>query len=349
MPAWLSRLIPTRRPPPAPRRDPVSTAPAAPDVPHARHARHALHVDLLLAGPSAIDLEFLAWLLQSPTDATAPLGAREEQALLQLDRLVADPDAHAHLLPRAAAVVPPLLARLRDPSTALPDLSQLVSRDITLVAEVIRMANSPYYRRDDAVVELGHAIQVLGIEGLRNTIARVVLKPLIDARGGELVARSAKRLWEHTDRKSQLCAAVARGNGFDAFDAYVLALAHNAAWSVTLRTLDTVDGLAPWCVSAAFAAALARRRDRLLAIIARLWQLPGSVALVAAEVGQRGLAAEASQPVLHLYAGDRLASSLCIHGGAGAAALAAELLPAAGKPAQACYRAFVQSPSTQAV
>jgi len=343
MPAWLSRLIPTRRPPPASRRDPVPTVAAAPEAPHAPYA------DLLRAGQSVIDLEFLAWLLQSPADASAPLGAREEQALLQLDRLAAAPDAHAHLLPRAAAVVPQLLARLREPSTALSDLSQLVSRDITLVAEVIRMANSPYYRRDDAVVELGHAIQVLGIEGLRHTIARVVLKPLIDARGGELVARSAKRLWEHTDRKSQLCAAVARGNGFEAFDAYVLALAHNAAWSVTLRTLDTVDGLAPWCVSAAFASALARRRDRLLAIIARQWLLPGSVAPVSAEVGQRGLAADASQPVLHLYAGDRLASSLCIHGGAGAAALAAELLPAAGKPAHACYLAFVQSPSTQAV
>lgn len=341
MSTWLSRLIPTRRPPPAPRRDPVSTAPAAPEVPR------ALHADLLLAGQSAIDLEFLAWLLQSPAAATAPLAVREQQALLQLDRLVADPDAHAHLLPRAAAVVPPLLARLRDPSTALSDLSQLVARDITLVAEVIRMANSAYYRREEAVVELGHAIQVLGIEGLRNTIARVVLKPLIDARGGELLARSAKRLWEHTDRKSQLCAAVARGNGFDAFDAYVLALAHNAAWSVTLRTLDTVDDQAPWCVGIAFAAALARRRDHLLAVIARQWQLPGSVVEVAAEVGQRGLAADASQPVLHLYAGDRLASSLCIHGGARAAA--PQLLAVAGKPAQACHLAFVQSPSTQAV
>jgi HD-like signal output (HDOD) protein len=342
MSTWLSRLIPTRRPPPAPRRDPVSTVPSEPDVPR------ALHADLLLAGQPAIDLEFLAWLLHNPADATAALGAREEQALRQLDRLVADPDAHAHLLPRATAVVPPLLARLRDPSTALSDLTQLVARDITLVAEVIRMANSSYFRRDEAVVELGHAIQVLGIEGLRNTIARVVLKPLIDARGGELVARSARRLWEHTDRKSQLCAAVARGNGFDAFDAYVLALAHSAAWSVTLRTLDTVDGQAPWCVGTAFAAALVHRRDHLLAIIARQWQLPGSAVEVAAEVGHRGLAAAASQPVLHLYAGDRLASSLCIHGGTGATALAGELLAVAGKPAQASFCALTQSPAAQA-
>jgi len=241
--------------------------------------------------------------------------------------------------------VPQLLARLRAASSSLTDLEQLVSRDITLVAEVIGMANSTYYRRGAAVVELAHAIQVLGIDGLRTTIARVVLKPLIDARGGELVARSARRLWTHTDRKAQLCAALARGEGADPLDAYVLALAHNAAWNVMLRTMDTVEGEARWRLGAAFASMLAVRRDHLLAVIATQWHLPESAARAAADVGQHGLTADASDLVLHLYAGDRLASLLCLHDSRRATALACELLAVASKPAQAGFRAFAQPPA----
>lgn len=342
MKAWLLRLIPAAPPPAAVRPDPVGAATTAPDAPA------GLHAALLADAQSGIDVEFLAWLLQSPADAQAPLGAREQQALQHLARLIADPGAHSHLLPRAAAVIPQLLARLRAAASSLSDLAQLVSRDVTLVAEVIGMANSPYYRRAEAVVELDHAIQVLGVDGMQNTIARVVLRPLIDARGGALVARSAKRLWEHTDRKAQLCAALARGNGFDPFDAYLLGLAHNAAWNAVLRTMDTVVGEQPWCLGAAFVAALGQRRDQLLSIIAKQWQLPDPLEQVGAEVGRDGLAADASEQVLHLYAGDRLASLLCACDKASASALADELLGAAGESARACFDAFAQPPAGRA-
>jgi HD-like signal output (HDOD) protein len=342
MKAWLQRFIPAAQAPAALRIDPVGAARTEPDAPG------RLHAGLLTDGQSSIDVGFLVWLLQSPAETEAPLGAREQQALQHLARLIADPGAHSHLLPRAAAVIPQLLARLRAASSSLSDLSQLVSRDVTLVAEVIGMANSPYYRRAQAVVELDHAIQVLGVDGMQNTIARVVLKPLIDARGGALVARSAKRLWEHTDRKAQLCAALARGNGFDPFDAYLLGLAHNAAWNAVLRTMDTVAGEQPWRLGAAFVAALGQRRDQLLAIIARQWQLPGPLEQVGADVGRSGLAADVSQQVLHLYAGDRLASLLCAHDRASASGLVDELLGAAGESARACFDAFAQPPAARA-
>jgi HD-like signal output (HDOD) protein len=171
-------------------------------------------------------------------------------------------------------------------------LEQPVSRDITLVAEVIGMANSSYHRR-----------------------------------------------------KAQLCAALARSDGADPLDAYVLALAHNAAWNVMLRAMDTVGGNTPWRLGTALVAALAQRRDQLLAIIATQWHLPDGTARLAADVGRHGLTADASEHVLRLYAGDRLASLLCIHDRASATALAAELLAASGKPAQICFGAFAQTPA----
>jgi HD-like signal output (HDOD) protein len=346
---WLHQLVAPFRGPAvsvaaSPRTHRLVAGPRGSVPPPATLAPPAAPVAPVVAG--GIEVAFFAWMVERSVDLHAPLGAREHQALLQLDRLVADTDAHGTLLPRAAAVVPRLLAQLRGPASSLSELSQQVSRDVTLVAEVIRMANSATYRRQSAVVELEQAIRVLGIDGLRFAIARAVLKPLMDGRGGELSTRAARRLWQHTDCKAQLAAALARSAGLDAFDGYLLALVHNAVWSAVLRTMDSVQpGAAPWCFSAGFVRELGTRRDRLFGVVARQWQLTDDLTRVAAEVAQHGLAAAGSSaPVRLLRVGDHLASLLCAHDGATATALAEPLLASLHAGVRQCYLALAQPP-----
>lgn len=340
MKSWLSRFFDAPPAPTSPLVDAVLDAALAPDQPR------LLDAVMLMDGQARIDAEFLAWVTQSPAHPLAPLGAREERALQHLDSLLADARTHATLLPRAAAMVPQLLAQLRAESGSLSDLSQHVSRDVTLVGEVIRMANSPYFRRVEAVVGLEHAIRVLGVEGLSSAIARVVLKPLVSARGGELVSRSAERLWEHTDTKAQLCAALARSERLDPFEAYLLGLVHNAAWNAVLRAMDNVRGDLPWRFGSAFVAELSQRRARLFAVIAQQWQLQGTLKTLASDIARRGLAADSSPQVLQLYAADRLAWSLCDPNKPRAEAAAQELLAAAAESVCECYEALAQ-PSGQ--
>ena len=292
-----------------------------------------------------IDVALFAWLVDCKVDQQTPIAAREQQALLQLDRLAADASAQGSLVPRAAAVVPRLLAQLRGPASSLSALSQQVSRDVTLVAEVIRMANSAGYRRQSAVVDLEQAIRVLGIDGLRFAIARAVLKPLMGGRGGELATRAARRLWQHTDCKAQLAAALARSEGLDPFDGYLLALAHNAVWSAVLRTMDSLPpGPIPWQFSAGFVQTLGARRDRLFRVVAQQWQLTDELTRVAAEVAHHGLAASGrSAPVRLLQVGDHLAGLLCAHDGAAATALAEPLLDSLHASVRQCYLALAQA------
>jgi HD-like signal output (HDOD) protein len=342
---WLLRFFSA---PQAPMPVPARGARAAPAPPVRRAVQPAPAVAArptkleLLAGQAGVDIAFFAWMVGRPADPLAPPGLRERRALRQLDRLVADTAAHGSLLPRGAAVVPQLLARLRSEASSAPELSQHVSRDITLVAEVIRMANSPYYRREAEVVEVEQAIRVLGVDGLMNAVARALLKPLIDARGGELAASGAKRLWEHTDHKAQLCAALAHSKGLAPFEGYLLGLVHDAVWSIVLRTMDRVEADRPWRLSAAFVAGLALRRDRLFGVVARTWQLTDNLTRVASEVAQRGLAGSSSAPVLLLFAGDRLASLICDPDKERAAAMAETLLGTLGGPVRDCYRALTQ-------
>ena len=293
-----------------------------------------------------IDTALFAWLVRQDVDLRMPMGAREQQALLQLDGLAAAANPQGTLLPRTAAIVPRLLAQLRGPASSLSALSLQVSGDVTLVAEVIRMANSAGSRHKGAVVDLEQAIRVLGIDGLRFAIAKAVLKPVMDGRGGELSARAARRLWQHTDCKAQLTALLARSEGLDPFDGYLLGLVHNAVWSTVLRTLDGVPpGAAPWRFGADFVQALGTRRDRLFGVVARQWQLTDELTRVAAEVAQRGLAADGSSaPVRLLQVGDRLASILCAHDGARASTLAEPLLIALPARVRDAYLALAQAP-----
>ncbi len=347
MKAWLARLFSNPAlaqepavPAPAPAPAIAMSAPAvATPVPRPLVTVHAAPTNDAHEG---IELAFFSWMIDGPAIVQAPPGTREARALHRLDQLAADTSAHAHLLPRAAAVVPQLMARLRDAESSTAQLAQFVARDLTLVAEVMRVANSVHYRRDAAIVELGHAIRLLGVAGLKSAIARSVLRPVFNARGGELVTRSAPRLWEHTEFKTQLCAALARTQGLDPFEGYLMALVHSAVWSALLRTLDSVQSEDPWCVSSVWVSALDLRRDHLFVAVARNWQLSDALTRLAGEVAQQGLAAATSPQARLLWVGDRFATLLCVPG---QVAAAQSWLDSLAEPVRDCFEALREARS----
>lgn len=323
MKAWFHRLFASQPPTMAPSVE-QATLPM----------QHSPPTEAWTTRRQMLDDALLAWLTQCPPATSMSLGESEQQVLQRLAARVADTASHATLLPRAAGVVPALLARLRSESSSLGELAEHVSRDPTLVAEVVAMANSAFYRRERPVMELSHSIQMLGVGGLRAAIARVVLKPMLDGRSGPLVKRSAPRLWQHTDFKTQLSAEIARSQGRDPFDAYLLALLHNMAWSVVLRELDGATG---WRLSTAFVTELGHWRDRLAGLIAQQWRPHGPWVQAASELAQQGMGADASTDVRNLFAADELAWLLCEPDRARARALAEPLLDAALPAVRACY------------
>jgi hypothetical protein len=258
---WLARLFSPRKAETPPARN--SRAPAAAAV-------------MPAAMPLAVaaeEIAFLPWLLGCAPLRPGPLLVAEQAALAALDKTLALPALPEDLLPRAAALIPQLLAMLRQTDLPVPALAQRVAKDVVLSAEVLRLASSPYYRAQGAVTDLTQAIALIGVAGLQTVVARVVLKPIFEAAPGPLSARASGRLWDHAEALAAATAGQAAQGGAEAFDGYLAGLLHGSGWTMALRVLDRAGTGLALPPSAAFAAACTERAHRLFGQAAMRWSI----------------------------------------------------------------------------
>ncbi|HRO60626.1 MAG TPA: HDOD domain-containing protein [Burkholderiaceae bacterium] len=258
--------------------------------------------------PVAIDDKaFVSWLLDMPDPMDEPLRVTEATVLTMLDAQLSLQRSAEELLPRVPAVIPQLMSVLRQDDRSLAALTERVSKDLILVAEVMRMARSAWYRGQGEIPDLAHAIQTIGVAGLKSAIAKIVLRPLFEAGCGELSQRAAARLWAHSEQKADYCGRLMGVAGGDPFDGYLAGLMHNAGWTVALRAADRNGGL-QWPWSAAFVTELGARRDPLFGRIISGWQMSGALTELAEQALGPGLASSGSLLARLLLAADRQAS-----------------------------------------
>ena len=236
------------------------------------------------AVPLAVDpSRFIGWLLKAPPPAERRISQPELEALAFIDQVIGSGQHIQELLPRAPSVIPQLLGALRQRAPSLPALVERVAKDLLLAAEVMRMARSVAFSRDDEVHDLSRAIASLGEQGLQRAILRVLLRPLMQSGGGKLSVLAAERLWEHTEHKSALCSVKAAASGLDPFEGYMAGMLHSAGWTVALRLLD-LRSPPPWPWSRKFVDSLAVRRDPLFGKVVGGWHVSPVLDALAAEV-----------------------------------------------------------------
>jgi hypothetical protein len=281
---WLARLFGPRRPA-APAAAGVAGAPGRSAGPPP-------------AEPEAASPAWLSWLLDGAPPTGAPLAVDEERALAVLDKVLAAGALPPELLPRAAALIPQLLAMLRQTQLPVAALAQRVSRDMVLAAEVLRRASSPFYRAQGEVTDLQQAIVLIGEQGLQAVIARVLLKPVFEASPGVLGARSATRLWDYAEAMAEQTSQQAAAAGLPAFDGYLAGLLQASGWTVALRVLDRNGILPALPVSARFEAALVGRVHRLFGLAAQGWPITPGFAACAADAAVQPMATS-RQPLVN--------------------------------------------------
>ena len=250
-------------------------APAAAAAAPQADAAQDLHVQ--------VDATYYRWLTASAGYQAAP---DVEDHLLDLVRTLAlDPAAAGGLVPRIPELIPQLLRDLADDDVSQGDLARSVERDMVLVAEVIREANSAYYRPLQPVKSLDGALLMLGQNGLRMLLARIAFRPLVRMADQGFARRAAPLVWNQAEKCALASSLMAPGLGAGVFEAYLAGLMQNLGLLVAFRLAERAAEAGKIPGSSEFGARLFAVSRSLSASIAAHWEFPPEVIRGIATVG----------------------------------------------------------------
>ena len=286
MKKWLSQLI---------------GSPAAGQPAGAAHPADTAQIDTPDAIGADIDAAYYRWLTASAGFHAA--AAVEQDILEQVEALAADPAGAAGLVPRVPGVIPQLLRSLQDEDVSPAAMAQQVGQDLVLVAEVIREANSAYYRPITPVKTVDAAIMMLGQNGLRMLLARIAFRPVIKMQADGFSRRVAPQVWSQSEKCALAASLLAPGLSAGVFESYLAGLMQNVGLIVAFRVTDQLCGSGKVPGSGEFGVRLLASGRHLSAGIARHWEFPAEVADAILQAGDPGDASLARALAL----GDRIA------------------------------------------
>ncbi|MCC2958553.1 HDOD domain-containing protein [Massilia sp. IC2-477] len=247
-----------------------------------------------------VDSAFYRWLVASSGTNASP--EVEEQILAEVRALADHPENASGLVPRVPELVTQLLGALSDENISTAALSAEVGRDLVLVAEVIREANSAYYRPATPIETLDGAVTMLGLNGLRMLLARIAIRPLVRVKVQGVARQVAPNVWRHSERCAFAASVMAPGLSAGVFESYLAGLMQNVGLQVAFQVADRVcEGKVPG--SGTFGLELFAASRRLSSVIARHWDFPPEVVDAIAQAGAR----DASNSAQAVAQGDRIA------------------------------------------
>jgi HD-like signal output (HDOD) protein len=248
-----------------------------------------------------IEASYYRWLTTAHGYAAPP--EVETRILDEVRELGQQPGDAAGLVPRVPETIPQLLASLRDDDVSVAELARQVSQDVVLLAEVIREANSAYYRPISPVKDAEAAIMMLGQNGLRMLVARIAFRPLINMHPSGFARAAAPQIWNQSVSCALAASLMAPGLSTGVFEAYLAGLMQNVGLVVAFRVADRVCPLGKVPSSSAFGAELLACSRQLSAAIAAHWKFPQEVADAIGHAGEPG-----QDPLAQALAqGDRIA------------------------------------------
>jgi HD-like signal output (HDOD) protein len=164
------------------------------------------------------------------------VNAEHAEVIERVRKGIPDAAGRREYFPRKPQVVPRLLAAIRNSDSSLKELTEIIMRDPVLAGDVLRMANSAYYRgAKGAIDSIDRAVVVLGFDGLRVLVANSVMQPVFQVPRGyfETFSPMVWRQAHHAAVAAQTYATTTRE--CDGFAAHLLALVFYVSHIVLFR------------------------------------------------------------------------------------------------------------------
>lgn len=99
-------------------------------------------------------------------------------------------------LPTISAVANEINTRDRNDSLTVNSLGQIIIRDPALTANVLKLANSPFYGMAREITNLERAVTILGFDAIKNMALTISVFHVFKKQGGHLL--NLEDLWHHS-------------------------------------------------------------------------------------------------------------------------------------------------------
>lgn len=178
------------------------------------------------------------------------------------------------------------------------ELVEAMRTDQVFTGNLLRLANSPMYRRGVDVTSISVAVQRVGARELTRLAMAAAMSHA--AAGGSLVGLR-RRVWRESLASAVVAEALAVARGLDAGETFVAALLHDVGKLLALTTLEELFTRQPTLRAddATCWAELERTHVALGVLLAGRWQLPGVLgAVIAAHHDEHERSAPLTQTVL---------------------------------------------------
>jgi len=216
-------------------------------------------------------------------------------------------------IPSAPPVVTDLMSAMADPMAGAEQIAAVIARDPTLVAQLLRVANSPFYGRRGQVASVAAAVMTLGFHAVRNLVVALSTRGVY----GEF-AGLTRALWDHANAVALASGAIAKGVGrVSVDDAVAAGLLHDLGMVLLLRADEAgYSALVEETPDVVALAAAERARfgfdhgDAGAAVVLH-WALPESLVAVVGAIHCLERVAEDEPSIVRLAACVTLADGLC--------------------------------------
>lgn len=129
-------------------------------------------------------------------------------------------------LPSMPHIVSEALSIIENPKSSINQLSAVISKDISITTQILKIVNSSYYGFPSQITTINKAMALLGFSKVKSLILSAALKPM-------MMSHSGKSLWEHSLRCAVGCQLMAKSLGKGETDeAFVVGLLHDIGKNV---------------------------------------------------------------------------------------------------------------------
>jgi len=124
-------------------------------------------------------------------------------------------------IPAMPNVIIKILQIMKNESSSITDLAEMISYDQALCIKVLALVNSAYYGFAQQINSLQRALPLLGLQKIKSIVVAVAMRPMFLNQGD-------KELWEHSIRVAVGCEYFAKKTKIaDEDDAFVMGFLHD--------------------------------------------------------------------------------------------------------------------------